>query len=427
MTQGDLRSKRLLRLGTEMSEEQADLQRVLSSALSNDAAAIDMVMQEVLYALYVPRHEGRRPPYGCLISTIVSQDEELGTVVKIDDQRLDEARALADGRDLLLHRSTTGQVTLLLAEVIDELAAMRLVRDWQGAYVQRLDTGIVKVFGSRGVLSNEGREWTLQASASSALASTARGLTTPKGGPDQSQVLTLLELCYHRLSPLGIGATFVLDLSGDTSDLLGSLVDQGKAPVLSLNSFDPTSHIALRNLLAMADGACLVASSGDVRRYEVKLPVSQRAMELIGQHGGTRHTSAKRYTYDHGEVIAIVVSADGPVTLFSDGVELLRLGRGSGRLSWLLREPKGGLRSMGQTTRDETCQRCEKRLRVREVIRSKSGSRQHLHCPVCQAEIQTAADCVEATAWPLKPWERARRNDLVSVRAALPPQGFSDQ
>ena len=34
---------------------------------------------------------------------------------------------------------------------------------------------------------------------------------------------------------------------------------------------------------------------------------------------GTRHTSAARHTYDCPDVLAFVVSADGPVTVFSDG------------------------------------------------------------------------------------------------------------
>jgi DNA integrity scanning protein DisA with diadenylate cyclase activity len=50
--------------------------------------------------------------------------------------------------------------------------------------------------------------------------------------------------------------------------------------------------------------------------------VSERAVASIG---GTRHTSAARYTYDCPEALAFVVSTDGPVTVFSDGRRIAEL------------------------------------------------------------------------------------------------------
>jgi hypothetical protein len=41
--------------------------------------------------------------------------------------------------------------------------------------------------------------------------------------------------------------------------------------------------------------------------------------------GGTRHTSAARHTYDCPDVLAFVVSIDGPVTVFSDGLRIAQL------------------------------------------------------------------------------------------------------
>jgi len=40
---------------------------------------------------------------------------------------------------------------------------------------------------------------------------------------------------------------------------------------------------------------------------------------------GTRHTSAARHTYDCPDVLAFVVSTDGPVTVFSDGRRIAEL------------------------------------------------------------------------------------------------------
>jgi len=43
---------------------------------------------------------------------------------------------------------------------------------------------------------------------------------------------------------------------------------------------------------------------------------------------GTRHTSAARHTYDCPDVLAFVVSTDGPLTVFSDGQRIADLRRG---------------------------------------------------------------------------------------------------
>ena len=42
---------------------------------------------------------------------------------------------------------------------------------------------------------------------------------------------------------------------------------------------------------------------------------------------GTRHTSAARHTWDCPDVLAFVVSTDGPVTVFSDGHRIADLKR----------------------------------------------------------------------------------------------------
>jgi DNA integrity scanning protein DisA with diadenylate cyclase activity len=47
--------------------------------------------------------------------------------------------------------------------------------------------------------------------------------------------------------------------------------------------------------------------------------------QAVAAMKGTRHTSAARHTYDCPDVLAFVVSADGPVTVFSDGQRIADL------------------------------------------------------------------------------------------------------
>ena len=44
-----------------------------------------------------------------------------------------------------------------------------------------------------------------------------------------------------------------------------------------------------------------------------------RKVRVIGALGGTRHTSARRYSHDDPEAVVIAVSEDGPVTVFRRG------------------------------------------------------------------------------------------------------------
>lgn len=422
MTRDDPQGKRLERLTQELLDEGVTLADVLPSSLLQDGSGLGVVYEELLHALHVPKHEGHRPPYGCLITTRPRPETDLVEAIPIQaDTRLDDARALADGRDLILCRDTRGQISFLHDQILDELSAVRLVRNADGAIVQRLESGIVKIVGSRGVLSVEGREWVQQPSAAATLGGLPSRLVLPAGGPNYEQLLALLELCFHRLSPLGIGATFVLDLTGDGAGLLATLTDEGERPVMRLNVFEAKSHVGLRNLLAMADGACIIASTGEVQRYEVKLSVSETAQGFVRQHGGTRHTSAKRYTFDHDDVIAVVVSADGPVTLFSDGAELLKIDRDKPSLSWLLREPLRDLQDMVQTSENLQCVNCQKLLRIRVVRHIHNGRRATMKCPVCTIEIETPEDTIDAQARPAKPWEPKPTTKTLSVRDASSP------
>ena len=51
----------------------------------------------------------------------------------------------------------------------------------------------------------------------------------------------------------------------------------------------------------------------------VRLVPSADAEAAIGALGGTRHTSARRYSHDDPDAVVIAVSEDGPVTVFRHG------------------------------------------------------------------------------------------------------------
>jgi DNA integrity scanning protein DisA with diadenylate cyclase activity len=52
---------------------------------------------------------------------------------------------------------------------------------------------------------------------------------------------------------------------------------------------------------------------------------SRQSEQAVPATKGTRHTSAARHTYDCPDVLAFVVSTDGPVTVFSGGQRIADL------------------------------------------------------------------------------------------------------
>ena len=68
------------------------------------------------------------------------------------------------------------------------------------------------------------------------------------------------------------------------------------------------------------DGALLIGSTtGRLLAANVILRPERPGEQAVLTLRGTRHASAARHTADCPDVLAFVVSADGPVTVFSDG------------------------------------------------------------------------------------------------------------
>jgi DisA bacterial checkpoint controller nucleotide-binding len=79
------------------------------------------------------------------------------------------------------------------------------------------------------------------------------------------------------------------------------------------------------SLLARTDGAAVLDAEGRMLGIEVQLAVSDNSRNIIPPAPGTRRTSARRYSCDFPEAIVFAVSADGPVLVFSDGLEVAKL------------------------------------------------------------------------------------------------------
>ncbi len=128
----------------------------------------------------------------------------------------------------------------------------------------------------------------------------------------------LLELAHHHISPSRIGATLLYALTEDTDS--PRLRDHGiNVAVLQLSVLNADEEPIVLQQARYRDGALLIGHDGRLLAINVIMRPTRSSEQAVPATKGTRHTSAARHTYDCPDVIAFVVSTDGPVTVFSDG------------------------------------------------------------------------------------------------------------
>jgi DNA integrity scanning protein DisA with diadenylate cyclase activity len=363
-----------------------------------DGPAGHALLTELFYALHPPVHEGRVPAYGAIVHLAASPDDPLiegapdGVPVASSrlDHRLDVEligvtlepamqRMAADGRSTFVWRAAErpeGLVTLARSHASEaDLVDLR-ERLGEVAVIQRSYSGWVRVVTSEGVVIWTGVDWVFKPVANSYLRPLARLLPVV----DLSVLDALLELCVHGLSAKGVGATLVWWLGEGPPLGINRATAQS---AYSLTVTDRRHHPALLNIFSQVDRAVVVKENGELKAVDVALVTSAESESRVTPWGGTRHSSARRYSYDQHDSVVFVVSADGPVSVFIDGasaaqvrVDPCRLGFTVGQL-----EPD----SEGEIV---PCPSCKRELLIDTTdIPGWVGGPEELACPVCDEPI----------------------------------------
>jgi hypothetical protein len=189
----------------------------------------------------------------------------------------------------------------------------------------------------------------------------------------------LLELSVHWLGAGRVGATLVLSLAGDRRALtrleLASPVTVAPLHVTRREHFP-----ALLSVLGQMDRAALVAADGGISTLGAGLQWSDRSSALIAPPDGTRHTSARRFSFDEPSSLVIVVSEDGPTTVVRTDA---------------CRVPRGDVGTVGSPATPDpvgetevVCPVCTKPLLVDEVrFDGWTGGPDEQRFPVCDAVV----------------------------------------
>lgn len=367
----ELHRRRLLRLRDELHDERVPVPL--------DGLLGWRLVEEVDYARFPRVHEQRVPTYGALLfdrpPEAASTGSQQARIVPMHELSLSWIRRFADGRGAFLIRFGASDRLLACFEHSVEYEAnlVELVRNTGAHVVQRTARGHVKVFTPSVVIVWDGTRWLQKPHADR-----FRELVLRLVQDCDNEVLDgLLEVSVHWLSPAFLGAVFVWSLHRPALELRGvDIPPTHTQPQLSVTS--RAHYPALFSVHGQLDGATLVDPAGRCRAYGATLNSSAEATSIVPADRGTRHTSARRYSYDHPGTTLFVVSEDGPVSVYVDGARIAVVRTDPSRM------PRDDdPRSERRHENLVRCPSCHRTLLV-DLPRDGRDETRRLHCPVCE-------------------------------------------
>lgn len=296
-----------------LTEELAEAGLVLDGS----APWHELALREISYGLRPRVHERYVPSFGAIVAPSTDPatwHETTGLTIErgvITHSTDGSARRYSDGIASWFMRHVDGadEWVTFDRQAGSERDVVILATALGATIVQRHPSGIVRVVGAFGVLRWDGLGWRHEP----LVAHWIDGLAI--AADDREVLPPLLEFAVHDLGARGIGATLIH--RADPS------LDQGReqrlAPPPPLRISRPMSLAPLRHALAQTDGATVFDANGTLTEIGVRLVPSIEAEVGVDGFRGMRHTAARRYSYDDPGATVIVVSEDGPVTVFRGG------------------------------------------------------------------------------------------------------------
>ncbi|MFZ0668034.1 MAG: diadenylate cyclase [Acidimicrobiales bacterium] len=292
--------------------------RELGVAFDGDEAGT-ITLEEIDEALHPIPHERMVPTTGTVVTPATDPTTwdqftrlRIATVSAVDHS-IRAARRFADGQStwLLRRDPETTQWLFFDRPAGSERDLVILARSLGATIVQRDSGGVIRVVGAFGVIRWERYTWHHEPPVRSMVERVA----DESPAHQQATIESLLTFAVHDLGAAGIGALLVYR----TTDTPGPVVEERLAPPPELCIDEPLHLAPLRHALAQTDGAAIFDVSGTLRRLGVRLVPSRKAEAAIDPLGGTRHTSARRYSFDDPVSLVIAVSDSGPVSVLRGG------------------------------------------------------------------------------------------------------------
>jgi hypothetical protein len=130
---------------------------------------------------------------------------------------------------------------------------------------------------------------------------------------DQHLLFKIISEIVHSAEDRKHGCTLVIDLNPDPIEISGQHMED---PL----DLEQPHMLDLAKFLAKLDGALHIGT--DLRLHGFACILDGRAIAGEDRARGARFNSALRFTTEHQNIIVVVVSADRPVSIIQEGVEL---------------------------------------------------------------------------------------------------------
>lgn len=285
-------------------------------ALDGDGAVETHVAAELSICMDVA-HGIKPRRYGAII-TPAAPSAAAGRLLTCDLAE-EELRRIAEGRSLLVCRSgVAGTQLLQLRRPLQTDADCEAIVAMTSGVLVRIDPGgRIQVVGPYATAYLDVGETWMRPHMSAVV----KALRSIGPAADPRTLEALATLAYSHVSPARIGATLVYQLipsDGQRGWFSGVTLE-----ALRLNVRSGAHLSGILHQIEHRDGAVVFGPSGAVRRAGVILVPSSAAVESVGDvRGGTRHHSAAWHSYDRPDVVCVVVSKSGRVTVFSQGSDV---------------------------------------------------------------------------------------------------------
>jgi DNA integrity scanning protein DisA with diadenylate cyclase activity len=342
-------------------------------------------LQETHFLLHPHQHEGKVITYGFV--SVTDSPSSGFQVVTPSEIPITSARDYADGKNIFLLLVNNKYHGLLITEKLvategDLIAFQKLT----GGIVGVLNPlGISRLIYHGNIAIHELRNWTFKLSVSRSVEQVKSYIPTI----NELHLVELLKYCFYTLSAQKVGTTIVWFITDNQSQALKTIQNQKNIKPIGINIFNSKNTSALLSLLERNDGATIMLSNGDIPVIGAHLVVSEDSTNLLSSYSGTRHTSARRFSYDWPECIVVTVSADGPVSIFSDGLKITQL-----QINTIAKEA-GNLRSINpdypekveSSSYEVRCGKCGKYSIVHEILVYGWREPESTSCQVCDEKL----------------------------------------
>lgn len=339
------------------------------------------VLIELGYALSPAIHEGKLRPYGFIV--INSPDSPINKSIPQQPRfSLTEARMVADGCHCfsIFKEGKFRGVLPLEKSVENELQLVQFQQELKAIICTTDANGVTKIFCEEGILIHQYRRWQRKPSIKRELEIICQCVPQVN-----HQILkNILQFCFHDLSPRKIGSTIVWCLRDITPEEMENMRHQFDIREKIEAKIGETVQTAiLRHILTHTDGAAIISPEGIIVGVGAQLKYSDKSKRIVKGYSGTRHTSAKRFSYDLAKVIVFVVSSDGPVTVYSDGMSIVDLNVHFYDAEIESLPIKEKEIEPASTDRNLSCLVCKKTFKVQETGFVQEHDNFEIFCPVC--------------------------------------------